>query len=194
VLPVRSLLIVLRGPSGSGKSTTATALRARYGRGLAIVRQDAVRREILRERDMAGGVNVGLIDAMTRHILGQGLPCVLEGILYSEHYGAMLDALMADTAGADAHAHANTGTGTGAHSYYFDIPFDTTVERHYTKPNHGDFTVEDMRDWYADHDVLPGGTDRIIGPDSSRDATVDRILAETGLLAVERPDLPSFSD
>ena len=33
-----TLLIVLRGPSGSGKSRTATALRERFGRGLAIVR------------------------------------------------------------------------------------------------------------------------------------------------------------
>ncbi|MEY9928257.1 hypothetical protein ABH926_002896 [Catenulispora sp. GP43] len=176
-----SLLIVLRGPSGSGKSRTATALRERYGRGLAIVRQDVVRRDILRERDLAGAVNVGLIDSMARHILAQGVPCVVEGIMHAERYGAMLTALLADHAGA-------------AHSYYFDIPFDVTVERHFTKPNHGDWTVEDMRGWYVEGDVLPGGVDRVIGPESTEQDTVERIVAETGLLAADRPLHPSLTD
>lgn len=176
-----SLLIVLRGPSGSGKSRTATALRERYGRGLAIVRQDVVRRDILRERDKADGVNIGLIDSMARHILEQGVPCVVEGIMHAERYGAMLDALLTDHAGV-------------AYSYYFDIPFAITVERHFTKPNHDAWTVEDMRGWYVEHDVLPGGTDRIIGPHSSEDATVERILVETGLLGVTRPVHAGFGD
>ncbi|MBS2540229.1 kinase [Catenulispora sp. NF23] len=176
-----SLLIVLRGPSGSGKSRTATALRERYGRGLAIVRQDVVRREILRERDMADAVNIGLIDSMARHILARGVPCVVEGIMHTERYGAMLDALLADHAGA-------------AYSYYFDIPFDVTVERHFTKPNHGDWSVEDMRGWYAAGDVLAGGTDRVIGPESTERDTIERILAETGLLDAARPLQPSLSD
>ncbi|MEZ0114784.1 hypothetical protein ABH920_008819 [Catenulispora sp. EB89] len=152
-----SPLIVLRGPSGSGKSRTATALRERYGRGLAIVRQDVVRRDILRERDL------------------------VEGIMDAGRYGAMLAALLADHAGA-------------AHSYYFDIPFDVTVERHFTKPNHADWTVDDMRDWYVEHDVLPGGVDRVIGSDSTEHDTVERILAETGLLAADRPPHPSLAD
>ena len=43
-------LIVLRGNSGSGKSTVAKALREAYGRGVAWVSQDLIRRTILRER------------------------------------------------------------------------------------------------------------------------------------------------
>lgn len=104
-----SLLIVLRGPSGSGKSRTATALRERYGRGLAIVRQDVVRRDILRERDQVDGVNIGLIDSMARHILRAGVPCVVEGIMHAERYGAMLDALLTDH-------------GSAAYSYYSRLP------------------------------------------------------------------------
>lgn len=48
------LLIVIRGNSASGKSTLAAALRERYGRGLAIVAQDQLRRVILREKDTPG--------------------------------------------------------------------------------------------------------------------------------------------
>ena len=55
-------LVVLRGNSGSGKSTTARTLRERLGRGTAWVEQDHLRRILLRERDVPGGVNIGLID------------------------------------------------------------------------------------------------------------------------------------
>ena len=37
-------LIVLRGNSGSGKSSVAAGVRARYGRGIALVGQDNLRR------------------------------------------------------------------------------------------------------------------------------------------------------
>lgn len=63
-------LIVLRGNSASGKSTVAAGIRSRRGRGIAIVGQDHLRRIVLRERDVPGGVNIGLIDtvAATRSI------------------------------------------------------------------------------------------------------------------------------
>jgi uridine kinase len=50
-------LILVRGNSGSGKSTIAAGIRAVYGRGIAIVGQDNLRREVLRERDRAGAAN-----------------------------------------------------------------------------------------------------------------------------------------
>lgn len=48
-------LVLVRGNSGSGKSSIAQAVRDRYGRGLAIVEQDHLRRVLLRERDLPGG-------------------------------------------------------------------------------------------------------------------------------------------
>jgi predicted ABC-type ATPase len=59
-------LVVLRGNSGSGKSSTAQELRARLGQGIAWVEQDHLRRIVLREGDMPGGVNIGLIDQSKR--------------------------------------------------------------------------------------------------------------------------------
>jgi hypothetical protein len=97
-------LIVLRGNSASGKSSVATGLRERYGRGIALVRQDVLRREVLRERDIPGGANIGLIDLTVRHALAHGFHTVLEGILYVAHYGEMLAGLLAD------HPTARTAT------------------------------------------------------------------------------------
>ncbi|MFF4350234.1 hypothetical protein [Streptomyces sp. NPDC001530] len=91
-------LIVIRGNSASGKSSVARALRDTYGRGLAWVEQDHVRRILLRERDRPGAANIGLIEQSTRYALGHGFHTVLEGILHAKHYGAMLARLHRDFA------------------------------------------------------------------------------------------------
>ncbi|MBA2470092.1 MAG: kinase, partial [Chloroflexia bacterium] len=57
-----TVLVVVRGNSGSGKTASAREVRLRCGRGIAIVSQDAIRRDLLREKDVPDGVNIGLID------------------------------------------------------------------------------------------------------------------------------------
>ncbi|WP_051450553.1 kinase [Actinospica robiniae] len=176
-----ALLITLRGNSGSGKSTVAAGLRAAYGRGIAIIPQDVVRREIVRERDLPGAINVDLIGIISKHLLDQGVHVVLEGILYASHYGRMLDSLRRE----------HTGPTFG---YYFDIPYEATVERHWTKSNCADWSPEDMRGWYREKDLLSGHDERIIGLESRAEETVQRILAETGLLDAPRPPHPGFAE
>jgi predicted kinase len=102
-------LIVLRGNSASGKSAVAQGVRDRYGRGLAVVGQDNVRRMILRERDVPGGANIGLIDAVARYALDAGYHVVVEGILYADRYGEMLRGLREDHRGQ-------------SRFYYLDVP------------------------------------------------------------------------
>jgi chloramphenicol 3-O-phosphotransferase len=92
-------LVVLRGNSASGKSTVAAGIRERFGRGLALVGQDNLRRVVLRERDRPDGANIGLIDTVARYALDSGYQVVLEGILYVAHYGRMLQQLHADHRG-----------------------------------------------------------------------------------------------
>lgn len=41
-------LVVVRGNSASGKSSVAAGIRTRFGRGLALVAQDNLRRTVLR--------------------------------------------------------------------------------------------------------------------------------------------------
>ena len=159
-------LVVLRGNSGSGKSTTARTLRERLGRGTAWVEQDHIRRILLREHDLAGGVNIGLIDTTVRYALDHGYDVVLEGILDAGRYGDMLRRLTTDHRGTTLH-------------YYFDIPFAETVARHVTRDLH-EVSPDMMQDWYRDHDVLAGIEQTVIGPDSSLDKTVTQILTDLG--------------
>lgn len=161
-------LAVLRGNSASGKSSVAAEVRRRYGRGIAIVSQDHLRRVVLREHDVPGGVNVALIDLTARHALSSGFHVIVEGILRADHYGQMLTALISD--------HADS-----AFAYFLDVPFDETLRRHTTKPQDVKYGEAEMRGWYRALDLLPGGIEQVIPADSALEATVARLMADTGL-------------
>ncbi|MFI8308458.1 AAA family ATPase [Streptomyces sp. NPDC085927] len=161
-------LIVLRGNSASGKSSVAAGLRQRFGRGLALIGQDNLRRTVLRERDRPGAANIGLIDLTARYALNAGYRVVVEGILYADRYGDMLTALRAEHRGP-------------TRGYYLDVPFDETLARHATKPIADDVNETRLRDWYRPRDLLPDGLETVIGADSALEETVERIMSDTGL-------------
>jgi adenylate kinase family enzyme len=156
-------LVILRGASGSGKSSTARAVRERWGRGVAWVEQDYLRRILLREHDVPGGVNIGLIDATVRHCLDAGYHVLLDGILPSDRYSPMLSGLVADHRGRTC-------------CYYFDVSFTETVRRHAGRPQAAHFTPEEMRAWYQDRDLLPGGIEVLIPQEQDQARTVDLVL------------------
>jgi adenylate kinase family enzyme len=163
-------LVVLRGNSGSGKTTVARTLCDAYGRGAAWVSQDLIRRVILREKDRPGGVNIGLIDQVTRYALDHGYHVVLDGILYADRYEPMLAGLQRDHLGRSSF-------------YYLDVSLEETLLRHLGRPQASEFTHEDMRQWYRPRDLLSAIRERIVPETTSLHATVRLIAAETGLLA-----------
>ncbi|ULR48064.1 kinase [Streptomyces deccanensis] len=168
-------LVVLRGNSASGKSSVAAGLRERFGRGLALVGQDNLRRTVLHEHDRPGAANIGLIDLTARYALDAGFHVVVEGILYADRYGDMLARLRADHRGP-------------THGYYLDVPFDETLVRHATKPIADVVDGARLRDWYRPRDLLPGGIETVIGADSTLAETVDRIMTEAGLARLPAVD------
>ncbi|WP_369243157.1 AAA family ATPase [Streptomyces sp. R21] len=168
-------LVMVRGNSASGKSSVATGLSDRFGRGLALVSQDNLRRIVLRERDRPGAANIGLIDLTARYALDAGFHVVLEGILYADRYGDMLAQLRDDHRGL-------------THGYYLDVPFGETLARHATKPIADDVSETQLRDWYRARDLLPGGIETVIGADSALYETVDRIMNDTGLVHLPAVD------
>ncbi|MFE2910847.1 AAA family ATPase [Kitasatospora indigofera] len=172
-----TVLIVVRGPSGAGKSSTAAGLRAAYGRGIAVVGQDVLRRDVLRERDVAGGANITLIDLVARHALDHGFHVVVEGILAADRYGPMLARLAADHRGR-------------SFLYYLDVDFDETLRRHATRPLASEVSPEQMAGWYRAHDVLPGRLEHVVSRHSTLDDTVERILTDTALAPPRRTPRP----
>ncbi|MET8571901.1 AAA family ATPase [Streptomyces sp. NPDC004783] len=113
-------LVVIRGNSASGKSSVAQGLRDHYGRGIAIVGQDVIRRNVLREHDTARGASIALLGRIAREALNAGFNVVLEGILYADRYGHMITSLVRDHCGVSS-------------CYYLDVPLETTLVRHASK-------------------------------------------------------------
>ncbi|MFE7809785.1 AAA family ATPase [Streptomyces sp. NPDC057430] len=147
----KTRLIVLRGNSASGKSSVAAGLREKFGRNLAIVAQDNLRRIVLRERDRPGGANIGLIDLTARYALDNGFHVVLEGILYAVRYGTMLQDLV----------RAHQGV---TRCCYLHVPFEETVLRHATKPDAAYLAHVNeghLRDWYREKDLLPNDLETV---------------------------------
>lgn len=158
-------LVVLRGNSGSGKSTVAQMLRDRYD--IAVVSQDVLRREILGVEDGRGTPVAEFIDLVVRFALDRGMHVVLEGILRSDIYGPMLHSLASDHRGI-------------TRLFRFDLPFEETVRRHNSK-HCSDFGEAKLRQWWREHDVLPGCEEQIIGADQEADAIVGLITAAVPL-------------
>ena len=158
-------LIVLRGNSGSGKSTVARAVRKRYGRGCALVEQDYLRRIVLRERDVDGGIAPALIAQTVRFALDHGYHVVLEGILARDRYGAVLTDLCQGHRG-----HTSV--------YYLDVSWEETVRRHAGRPQAGEFSEADMRSWWLPRDLLGIAGERVVPEESSLAETVDLIARE----------------
>jgi predicted kinase len=165
-------LIVLRGNSASGKSSVAEAIRQRHGRGMAIVGQDYLRRNLLWEKDRPGAAIVDLIDTVARFALDRGFNVVVEGILYADHYGEMLTRLGDDHAGS-------------THFFYFDVSFEETSRRHLTKPQAVEYGEQEMREWYRPLDLLPQVTEHLIPEATTQDEAVDMVMRIAGLRARE---------
>ncbi|MEW2447054.1 M15 family metallopeptidase [Streptomyces parvulus] len=176
-------LVVIRGNSASGKSSVARGLRDHYGRGIAIVGQDVIRRDVLREHDTARGANIALLGRVAREALDAGFHVVLEGILYADRYGHMITSLVRDHRGV-------------SHCYYLDVPLEATLVRHASKADAAyreQVTDSHLTSWYRERDLLPGGPETVIPAASTLHDTVARILRETGLACARSHPAPHDS-
>ncbi|MFC8349798.1 M15 family metallopeptidase [Streptomyces sp. NPDC057280] len=164
-------LVVIRGNSASGKSSVAQRLRDHYGRGVAIVGQDVIRRNVLREHDTARGANIALLGRIAREALNAGFHVVLEGILYADRYSHMITSLVRDHRGI-------------SRCYYLDVPLEATLVRHASKADAAylaQVTDSHLTSWYREMDLLPGALETVIPADSTLQDTVARIIRETDL-------------
>jgi hypothetical protein len=93
---------------------------------------------------------------------------IVEGILYSSHYGDMLTALHADHRGTSGY-------------YYLHVPFEETLRRHATKHQATEYGEAEMAAWYRELDLLPHVTEQVIPAEASLDDTVLRVMTDTGL-------------
>jgi predicted kinase len=170
-----TILVVIRGNSGSGKSTIARRLQVGHGRGCAWVEQDHLRRILLRERDLPGGLAPVLIGQTVRTALDHGYHVVLEGILHAGRYGPVLTDLCRDHRGRTA-------------VFYLDVSLAETLRRHGTRPQRDHFGETDMRGWYTGRDLLGVADEHVVPETTGLDEAVALIAATAGLHLDGRDD------
>ncbi|MGC5052405.1 AAA family ATPase [Micromonospora sp. DT48] len=166
-------LVIIRGNSGSGKTTAAREARRRFGRGLALLEQDYLRRTLLREHDSAHiqPVAPAFIAETARTALDLGYHVILEGILHTERYATVLRQLI------DGHPGPVT-------VFYLDVSFDETVRRHLNRDEPIPVTPDEMLRWYTHRDLLGVPGETVIGETSTFVQTVTTILHISGLTTV----------
>ncbi|MFC8845778.1 MULTISPECIES: AAA family ATPase [unclassified Micromonospora] len=168
--PVDQTLVIIRGNSGSGKTTAAREVRRRFGRGAALLEQDYLRRTVLREHDSAhiDPVAPTFIAATARTALDLGYHVILEGILHTQRYAAVLHQLIDGHPGPVA-------------VFYLDVSFDETIRRHIRRDEPIPVTPDEMRHWYTHRDLLDTPGETVIGESSTFEQTVTTILQASGL-------------
>jgi len=134
-------LIILRGNSGSGKTTTGKALQRKFGHGTMLISQDVVRREMLFVKDGPNPESSQLLSELALYGKNNCNIIILEGILYSNWYKSLFENLLVEFKDQIS-------------AYYFDIPFEETLNRHQQKPNAHEFGEKEMKEWWNENDLL----------------------------------------
>lgn len=173
-------LIVIRGNSASGKTSLARNLQLAIGRGTANIGQDHFRRVVLREHDVPGGDNIDLIDRTVRHCLGIGYHVILEGILYSRHYGEMIRALLRDHLGP-------------CHVFYLEVPLEETIRRHAGRPLSTEVTAEQIRSWHVPGDHLGVDGEVVLAGELSVSEIQRTVLGHAGRIPQRAVTTPSHT-
>lgn len=136
-----SKLIIIRGNSGSGKTTTAKSLQNHLGHGTLLVSQDTVRRDMLMVQDREGNLSIDLIRQIAEYGKDKCEYVIVEGILSKNRYGEMLNNLI-------------QFYNQKAYTYYFDLSFEETVERHNSRTKKFEFGEDSLRAWWNPNEYL----------------------------------------
>lgn len=158
-----SKLIILRGNSGSGKTTTALKLQELLGEATLVVSQDVVRRDMLKVNDREGNLSIELIKQIAEYGLGKCPVVIVEGIMVNERYKNMLLDLI--------HTFK-----PNVYAYYFDLPFDETLDRHKKRTKVNEFGEKEMRSWWNEKDYLGIPHERMIPKELTQEEVVQIIV------------------
>lgn len=155
-----SKLVIIRGNSGSGKTTVAKGLQKKLGHGTMLISQDVVRREMLYVKDGEKPKVEELLFQLAMYGKNNCDVVILEGILNSKWYNNLFERLLNEFE-------------NNIFAYYFDIPFEETLERHKQKPNAHEFGEAEMREWWHEKDLLQCIPETLLGQELEKDEIIN---------------------
>ena len=160
-----SKLIIIRGNSGSGKTTLARALQHKFGRNTMVISQDVIRRDMLWVKDGIGTEALPLLINLLKYGRNHSEIVILEGILYSDYYEELFQTAVKEFS-------------PEIFAYYYDLPFEETLLRHQSKPNHHEFGETAMRGWWREKDFIGFIPEKTLSPDISLEDALEMIYQE----------------
>ena len=160
-----SKLIIIRGNSGSGKTTIAKSLQNHLGYGTLLVSQDTVRRDMLMVQDREGNLSIDLIRQIAEYGKDKCEFVIVEGILNKNRYGEMLNNLI-------------QFYNQKVYTYYFDLSFEETVERHNSRSKKFEFGEDSLRAWWNPNEYLGVDGEIKLTDEMSQSDVFDLILSQ----------------
>jgi len=158
-------LIILRGNSGSGKTTTGKVLQRKFGHGTMLISQDVVRREMLYVKDGPDTEASQLLFELALYGKNNCNVVILEGILNSKWYKNLF-------------INLHNVFKDKIFAYYFDIPFEETLNRHQQKANAHEFGEKEMKEWWNEKDLLDIIPEVLLHEELSLNKIVDTIYKD----------------
>lgn len=165
VIHINSTIVILRGNSGSGKTTVAKDLQKLLGHNTLMISQDVIRRQMLYAKDGPDSPAISLLINLIEYGKKHYPFVILEGIMNSKWYKPLFQVIQEEYSDS-------------IHAYYFDLPFEETLKRHETKPNHNEFGENEIRRWWNEKDYIGFIPEIIIGKEQTEERIVTMIMNE----------------
>ena len=118
---------------------------------------------MLKVHDREGNLSIDLIRQIAEYGKDKCGFVIVEGILYKNRYGEMLNNLI-------------RFYNQKAYTYYFDLSFEETVKRHNTRSKKIEFGEESLRAWWNPNDYLGVGRETVLTNEMSPNDVLKLIL------------------
>jgi hypothetical protein len=130
-----------------------------------LISQDNIRRDMLRVKDGIETKALPLLQMLLSYGQSNSEIVILEGILKASWYSPLFDLAVKEF-------------GNNIYAYYYDLPFETTLERHQFKPNKNEFGEKEMRSWWNEKDFIQKIPERMLTKEMKLDQTIEFIYKE----------------
>ncbi|WP_317133821.1 uridine kinase [Vallitalea guaymasensis] len=141
------------------------ALQRKFGHGTMLISQDVVRREMLYVKDGPDTEASQLLFELALYGKNNCNVVILEGILNSKWYKNLF-------------INLHNVFKDKIFAYYFDIPFEETLNRHQQKPNAHEFGEKEMKEWWNEKDLLDIIPEVLLHEELSLNKIVDTIYKD----------------
>lgn len=158
-------IIIIRGNSGSGKTTLAKRIQEKLGENALLISQDYIRRELLNFKRGVDTPAQKLCMNLVEFGYNNNEYVIMEGIFNSNKYKNLFNLV-------------KKLYGRNIFAYYYDIPFEETLNRHAIRSKRHEFGEDKMRSWWISKDYLENIDEIKINESMSIDDAVEMIMCD----------------